>query len=106
MEDTIEICSGCGKMPRAIDNTGGQFLCSRCGNRATMHVTADDYEKVVTDLDQRFHHNIQKKRIEEAASVPLEFVSQKKPRGRKAKKAARPKAARAPLKKTKRTKKR
>ena len=71
MDDTIEICSGCGKMPRALDSMAGVFTCSRCGNRTTMHVTAENYEKVVTDLDQRFHMATQKNRIEAAASAPV-----------------------------------
>jgi hypothetical protein len=87
MDDTIEICSGCGKMPRAIDHTSGAFACTRCGNRLTMHVSAEQYEKVVTELDQRFHMGIQKSRIEAAASSPVE-------RSRPAKSASsKPKAA-------------
>lgn len=91
MEDTIEICSGCGKMPRAIDHTTGQFICSRCGSRTTMYVTANDYEKVATELDQRFHQNMQKKKIEDAASAPVELPSPKKSRCMKTKKAAKSK---------------
>jgi len=72
MDDTIEICSGCGKMPRAIDSAAGIFTCSRCGNHTTMHVTAENYEKVVTDLDHKFHMVTQKQRIEAAASSPVE----------------------------------
>ena len=87
MEDTIEICSGCGKMPRAIDRLAGHFICSRCGNRITMHVSAENYERVVTELDMRFHQATQKKRIEAAASAPVETA----PRRKAAKKAARPK---------------
>ncbi len=73
MEDTIEICSGCGKMPRAIDKTSGEFTCSRCGNRATINVTANDYEKTATDLDAKFQQIIQKNRIEAALSAPVEL---------------------------------
>ncbi|MBU0591765.1 hypothetical protein KKF81_06845 [Candidatus Micrarchaeota archaeon] len=58
MEDTIEICAGCGKMPRPLDRMNGYFLCSRCGCRATINVTADDYERVVTDLDSKFHNKV------------------------------------------------
>jgi hypothetical protein len=85
MEDTIEICSGCGKMPRALDHLQGQFRCSRCGNISTMHVSAEEYEKVVTDLDQKFHQHTQRKRIEAAAPFPVEL----KPKpGKKTVKAA------------------
>ena len=77
MEDTIEICSGCGKMPRAIDSASGVFVCSRSGNRNRIQVSTDNYEKIVTELDQRFHQNIQKTRIEAAASAPVEFKSKK-----------------------------
>lgn len=103
MEDTIEICSGCGKMPRALDNASGHFFCSRCGNRSTQHVNADDYEQVVTGLDQRFHMHIQKRRIEAAASSPVDM---KKRRGaRKVRKKASRKPARKPVKKASRKKK-
>ncbi len=73
MEDTIEICSGCGKMPRAIDHASGSFSCSRCGSRMTTRVHADDYERVAMELDQKFHQLIQKKRVEEAAGSPVEM---------------------------------
>ncbi|VVC02474.1 Uncharacterised protein [Candidatus Bilamarchaeum dharawalense] len=77
MDDTIEVCSGCGKMPRALDSAGGSFVCSRCSNRSTMFVTASDYEKVVTELDQSFHQNLQAKKIQEAAKSPLILPKQK-----------------------------
>ena len=97
MEDTIEICSGCGKMPRPIDAMSGGFVCSRCGNNLKLSVKADDYEKIASDLDQRFHSRIQKVRIEAAADHPVEMK-----RPAKAAKAAKkppkaaPKAAKAP----------
>lgn len=90
-------------MPRAIDLAEGYFMCSRCGSTVTMHVSADDYERVVTELDQRFHANSQKERIEAAASHPVEV---RKNPGRKspskktaAKKPAKKKAARKSAKK-------
>jgi hypothetical protein len=95
MEDTIEICSGCGKMPRMIDSSNGQFCCSRCGNRTTMHVTAANYETVVTELDQKYHQTSQQKRIEEALSTPVEIS---KPR---AKPKSRPKSGASSRKKPK-----
>ena len=98
MEDTIEICSGCGKMPRAIDLAEGYFMCSRCGSTTTMHVSADDYEKVVTELDQRFHMNSQKQRIEAAASHPVEV--KKNPGRKKAVKKTARKSAKKTSKKT------
>ncbi len=100
MEDTIEICSGCGKMPRAIDHSSGVFVCSRCGNRSTMHVNTDNYEKVAAELDQRFHHHTQKARVEAAASAPVEMKP--KAAARPARKAAKKKTAKpAPKKKSK-----
>ncbi|MDD5340583.1 MAG: hypothetical protein PHV13_05040 [Candidatus ainarchaeum sp.] len=85
MEDTIEVCSGCGKMPRPIDKVVGSFVCSRCGNRTTIQVTADNYEKVVSDLDQQFHARILK---EKAAAVSKEPIAVVKPRKAAAKKKA------------------
>jgi 2',3'-cyclic-nucleotide 2'-phosphodiesterase (5'-nucleotidase family) len=38
-----------------------------------MHVTAENYEKVVTELDLRFHASTQKQRIDSAASTPVEI---------------------------------
>jgi DNA-directed RNA polymerase subunit RPC12/RpoP len=68
MENAIEICSGCGKMPRSIDTSGGQFVCIRCGNRTTMQVTTEDYEKVVSELDARFHSHVQRQKLASARS--------------------------------------
>ncbi|MEW6748897.1 MAG: hypothetical protein AB1295_04285 [Candidatus Micrarchaeota archaeon] len=101
MEDTIEICSGCGKMPRAIDLAEGQFMCSRCGCTVTMAVSADEYERVVTELDQRFHMNSQKERIEAAASHPVEMKNNPRKAVKKpaAKKAAPKKTAKKQAKK-------
>lgn len=105
MEDTIEICAGCGKMPRAIDLAEGYFMCSRCGSTTTMQVSADDYEKVVTDLDQRFHMNSQKQRIEAAASHTVEM--KKNPgRGRKPAKKVKKKSVEKTAKKSKKKPKR
>ncbi len=84
MEDTIEICSGCGKMPRALERAEGHFVCSRCGNAATQHVSAEEYEKVAVELDSRFHMATQKSRIEAAASAPVETRRPKKKAARKA----------------------
>ncbi|MCI0503377.1 hypothetical protein L0Y65_01545 [Candidatus Micrarchaeota archaeon] len=94
MDDTIEICSGCGKMPRAIDSIGGMFTCTRCGNRTTMHVTAENYETVVTELDRKFHMGVQKSRMEAAASAQVE-ASRKPPRAKAKPKAAVKKTAKA-----------
>lgn len=89
MEDTIEVCSGCGKMPRPIDFLNGQFLCSRCGNAKTMLVNSDDYEKVVTDLDNRFHSKIIESRV---AVIKSEGPNPGRKKKKPAKKAAAKKA--------------
>lgn len=104
MEDTIEICAGCGKMPRPVDRTEGFFICSRCGNRSTVMVTAEDYERVAMDLDQKFHEKIMKYKADEAKKEPaMEFggnpgPGRKKPT--KSKKAKKPSKKKAPAKKT------
>ena len=81
-------------MPRPIDSTGGQFVCIRCGNRSTIQVTAEDYEKVVTELDTRFHAHMQKKSLASAKSEPIvlkrEAVKKKSPRRADPRKAAKP----------------
>jgi hypothetical protein len=92
MEDTIEICTGCGKMPRALERAEGSFVCSRCGNHATQQVSAEEYEKVAVELDSQFHMATQKSRIESAASAPVEM--------RRPKKAARKARAKAGKKKS------
>jgi Asp/Glu/hydantoin racemase len=104
MEDAIEICSGCGKMPRVIDNLSGQFICSRCGNRVTMHVNTDNYENVVTELDRKFHMATQKQRIESAASAPVEMKKSAKKSAKSARKPAKKTAKKIPAKKSKRRK--
>lgn len=92
MEDTIEICSGCGKMPRAIDKMEGYFICSRCGCRSTVMVSADDYERTAMDLDQKFHEKmIQTKTAEvkkvEGPKLQKKFKNPVKKLVKKAKKA-------------------
>ena len=63
--DMIEVCSRCGKMPRGIDmNMTGMFRCTRCGNSALTAVTTDDYEKIVTGLDQQYHAELARMRLE------------------------------------------
>ncbi len=93
MEDTIEVCSGCGKMPRPIDQGAGTFVCSRCGNRTTIQVTADNYEKVVSELDRKFHELILKKKAEAVTREPFAIKPKKAAKAGKkpAKKAAKKK---------------
>jgi hypothetical protein len=69
-----------------------------------MHVTADNYEEVVTDLDQRFHMVTQKKRIEAAASVPVEAVRKPSKVAKKPIKTPKKAASKKPIGKTKRKK--
>jgi recombinational DNA repair protein (RecF pathway) len=99
MDDTIEVCSGCGKMPRTFDREGGSFVCSRCGNRTTIQVSADNYEKVVSELDQKFHESILKMKAESVSHEPI-VMNKAAPK----KKAAIPKkskpAKKAPAKKS------
>jgi len=64
MEDTIEICSGCGKMPRRIDFSEGYYSCSRCHSRATIKVGTNDYERVASELDRHFHERMMKEKAE------------------------------------------
>jgi hypothetical protein len=71
MEDAIEICSGCGKMPRSIDTIEGRFVCTRCGNIHTMQVKSDDYEKIATELDSKFHANVMKQKLASVISEPI-----------------------------------
>ena len=107
MEDTIEVCASCGKMPRPIDRMKGYFLCSRCGCRATIDVSSEDYERVVTELDQKFHEKAIKAKAVAAAKEPIAPPS-RSPRKKKAKKPAKKKTKkRKPTKKkaAKRTKK-
>ncbi|MBN1170266.1 hypothetical protein JXA56_04530 [Candidatus Micrarchaeota archaeon] len=63
MEDTIEICAGCGKLPRPIDYLNDLFLCSRCGSNKTIMVSSEDYEKTAARLDEKFHKKIIETRI-------------------------------------------
>lgn len=93
MDDAIEICSGCGKLPRSIDMAQGHFSCSRCGNTNTIHVTSLDFEKVSEDLDARFHSRMLKQKFAAASSEPIVPIKSvgvapfAKPITRKAKKA-------------------
>lgn len=104
MEDTIEVCSGCGKMPRPIDRMKGYFLCSRCGCRATIEVSSDDYERVVTELDQKFHQKMMKAKVAEVAKEPIRLPSRKKKARKPVKKAAKKKKVKKTRKKAKKRK--
>lgn len=110
MEDTIEICSGCGKMPRPIDYLNDQFLCSRCGCSGTTLVSSEEYEHTVTKLDAKFHKGIIESRvavirkehgpIRAKAKKPVRKA--KKSTRKPAKKPSRKAAKKAPKKKTSR----
>jgi DNA-directed RNA polymerase subunit RPC12/RpoP len=94
MEDTIEVCSKCGKMPRAIDQTTGFFNCTRCGNNKLISVKADDYERIVIELDS----NYQKK----VALIRRESIEKEMPIGNPKKKSSKIKkvvAKKKPVKK-------
>ena len=104
MEDTIEVCAGCGKMPRPIDQTKGYFLCSRCGSRATIQVSSEDYERVVTELDNKFNEKMVKSRIAAAAKEPIIPTTRNPRKKKKAKKKPAKKKAKKTKKKAKKRK--
>jgi RNA polymerase primary sigma factor len=101
MEDTIQVCSGCGKMPRPIDRMEGYFICSRCGSRDTMHVKSDDYELVVTDLDAKFHQGVMKQKAVEASKEPIHAPKKKSKKSAPRPKKTSKKTVKKPVKKTK-----
>jgi len=105
MEDTIEVCAGCGKMPRAIDLGAGSFVCSRCGNRTTIQVSADNYEKVVSELDARFHAMMLQKKAAAVPHEPIGAVKSRKPAAKAAKKAGKAPAKKSAPKKAARKRK-
>ncbi|MBU0533114.1 hypothetical protein KKB44_06495 [Candidatus Micrarchaeota archaeon] len=108
MEDTIEICSGCGKMPRPIDRMQGYFICSRCGNRSTIMVTADDYERIAMELDQKFHETILRSKaaaIKEEPAIPFDNPGKKSKKKKPAKKVAKKKTTKKKTTKKKTVKK-
>jgi predicted RNA-binding Zn-ribbon protein involved in translation (DUF1610 family) len=71
MENAIEVCSGCGKLPRSVDTLSGHFVCTRCGNRTTIQVTATEYEKVVSGLDASFHARMLTQKLASVKSEPI-----------------------------------
>jgi hypothetical protein len=97
MEDAIEICSGCGKMPRSIDTVEGRFVCTRCGNNQTIQVKSDDYEKTAMELDSKFHANVLKQKLASVSKEPIVKASKPRAKSRVTKKK--------PAKKAKRSKK-
>lgn len=64
MEDTIQVCSKCGKMPRVIEQELGFFICSRCGNKELVSLKTEEYERVVIELDRNYQDSVSKQRIE------------------------------------------
>jgi DNA-directed RNA polymerase subunit RPC12/RpoP len=78
MEDTIEVCSKCGKMPRALDQESGYFVCTRCGNNQLMAVKSDDYERIVTELDANYQERVAQARLEVVEKeMPIENPKKK-----------------------------
>ncbi|MGV8085679.1 MAG: hypothetical protein ACP5N9_05505 [Candidatus Bilamarchaeum sp.] len=71
MENSLEICNGCGKVPRSLDLSLGSFSCSRCGHNQTIQVNSDEYERVIFNLEQAFHQKIIKEKLEYAMSIPI-----------------------------------
>ena len=90
MDESIEICSGCGKMPRMTDKMSGTFTCPRCGGTQTMLVTTEKYEETALQLDQRFHQGMMQKNIQEVSKQPIKMRSKKKAKPSKVKKAGKP----------------
>lgn len=80
MEDTIEVCARCGKMPRMVEQEKGFFVCSRCGNKELISLKADEYERVVAELDRNYQEALSKQRIEVVAKeMPIgSFLAPKK----------------------------
>jgi hypothetical protein len=76
-EDVIEVCSKCGKMPRGIDLVNGSFRCTRCGNTTITPVSTNEYEKIVTDLDQRYHAEMSRKRLETVEKIVVPNIERK-----------------------------
>lgn len=66
MENSIEICGSCGKMPRTIDYSDGFFECIRCGHTELSLITSDSYY-MIHELDRNFHELIMRKRLD---SIP------------------------------------
>ena len=85
MEDTIDVCSRCGKMPRSIDLINGFFSCSRCGNNQLIAVKGDAYERVVTELDRKYQENLSKTRLESVEKNPVPGALEKKGKEKKKK---------------------
>ncbi len=104
MDDTIEICAGCGKMPRVLDRAAGNFICSRCGGNTTIQVNSDNYEKIVLELDQNFHMNEQHEKIEAAADSVVDLTPKTRVTKRKAVKITKSTTARKPKMKKSSTK--
>ena len=70
MESSLEICNGCGKVPRSLDLSLGSFSCSRCGHKQTISVSSDEYERVIFNLERSFHEALIRKRLDSVMSSP------------------------------------
>ena len=42
-----------------------------------MFVTGNDYERTVTELDQKFHQTLQNKKMQDAARTPIRLPKKK-----------------------------
>ncbi len=71
MEDTIEICGGCGKMPRDTELSCGNFSCTRCGYDKMMLVNSDEFDRIIAELDRRFTEEVFRKRVEDVLNTEV-----------------------------------
>ena len=76
-EDTLDVCSNCGKMPRGIDLVNGAFKCIRCGNSQLLAVRDQEYESVVTELDRKYQSELAREKLDAAKSMPSSIPVQK-----------------------------
>jgi len=90
VDDVLEVCSKCGKMPRGIDLVNGSFRCSRCGNTSITALSNDDYERVVIELDKKYQAEISKKRLETIEKVTVQVLTGKESKKSGSKKKAKP----------------
>jgi hypothetical protein len=71
-EDVIEVCGGCGKLPREGELQNGNFSCTRCGHAKLLQVTSAEFDLIVPELDRTFLQSMIKRKMDDVFSLPLE----------------------------------
>ncbi|MBI5223125.1 hypothetical protein HY990_01755 [Candidatus Micrarchaeota archaeon] len=74
-EDTIEVCGGCGKLPRQSEHDYlGIFSCPRCGHNSKLILSSSIYHETVSGLEARFQEIQNRARLTSTISASADVL--------------------------------